>query len=222
MNKRLPLGLLAILLIVLLAGVGVAYGLWYETLTIDGTVNTGEVNVKFGTVQIEEGVAVNWDNLKDPIPEPKEKADAANCYAEILNQGTDKETLQVTTKGAYPSWHCFVTYEVVSTGNVPVHIDKPGYKLVSGPGWMDLGISECKLFKAGNTTAEKEAACSETDLSKCPPPPTYWQLHEDDKLQCKLTIHFNNYEGEVPISEKSKYTFQYQIVAYQWNEKPEE
>ncbi|GAP09570.1 hypothetical protein BECAL_00714 [Bellilinea caldifistulae] len=219
MNKRLPLGFLAILLIVLLAGVGVAYGLWSETLTIDGIVNTGEVNVGFRNVNVEEGVAVNGILTK---PEPKEKADAANCYTEILNKGFDNETLQVTTKGAYPSWHCFVTYEVVSTGNVPVHINKPGYKLIYGPkpAWKDLGITECKLFKAGKTTAEEESTCTETDPTKCPPAPSYWQLHEGDKLECKLTIHFNNYEGGEPISENSTYTFQYQIMAYQWNEKP--
>ena len=219
MNKRLPLGLLAILLIVLLAGVGVAYGLWSETLTIDGTVNTGEVNVKFGDVNIKEGVAVNG---KLTIPEPSEKANAANCSYEIKGERTDSETLVITTEGAYPSWHCFVTYEVVSTGNVPVHIDKPGYKLIQvpNPAWKDLTITECKLIKSGKTTAEEDAACTEADDSKCPPPPTYWQLHEGDKLQCKLTIHFNNYEGGVPIKENSTYTFKYQILAYQWNEKP--
>lgn len=219
MNKRLPLGLLAILLIVLLAGIGVAYGLWSETLTIDGTVKTGDVNVGFGRVTITEGVAVDG---KLQIPEPTEKKDAANCYYEIKDAGTDSETLVITTAGAYPSWHCFVTYEVESTGSVPVHIDKPGYKLISGPNpaWSDLGIADCKLIKAGKTTAEEEDACSETDTTRCPPQPTYWQLHRGDKLQCKLTIHFNNYEGGVAIKENHTYTFRYQIQAYQWNEKP--
>lgn len=217
MNKRLPLGLLAILLIVLLAGIGVAYGLWSETLTISGTVNTGEVDVEFANVEKKEGVAVNGI-LK--IPEPSEKEDAANCSYQILNSGTDREKLQVTTVGAYPSWHCFVEFDIKSTGNVPVHIMKPGAVQTSGPNWQDLKV-EC-----GNEAqaTQTQAVCSDSAQTNCPPPqptpPPYWQLHENDTLHCKLTIHFNNAENNVPIRENSTYRFVYEITAYQWNETP--
>lgn len=185
MNKRLPLGLLAILLIVLLAGVGVAYGLWSETLTIDGTVNTGEVNVKFGDVNIKEGVAVNG---KLTIPEPSEKANAANCSYEIKGAGTDSETLVITTEGAYPSWHCFVTYEVVSTGNVPVHIYQP--KVASNH---------------NNYSWVTFEQCYKDDT----------QLHYNETAECTILIHFTNDDN---LNENSVYTFLYQIEARQWNE----
>lgn len=211
MNKRLPLGLLAVLLIVLLAGVGVAYGLWSETLTIDGTVNTGEVDVGFANVDKYEGVAVNGEL---EVPEREEKANAANCSYQILNRGTDGEILQVTTIGAYPSWHCFVEFDIKSTGNVPVHIMKPGAETKWGPAWDDLKV-ECG---EEDQTTSTPTLC--TNLTNCPTPspePEYWQLHRNDTLHCKLTIHFTNNDA---VAENSVYTFRYQIKAYQWNETP--
>ena len=46
-KKSLPVGTLFIILVIALALMGVGYALWSETLTISGTVNTGEVDVEF-------------------------------------------------------------------------------------------------------------------------------------------------------------------------------
>lgn len=163
MNKRLPLGLLAILLIVLLAGVGVAYGLWSETLLIAGTVRTGEVNVEFTDIQVIEKVGTP----NGLIDEPQEKASATNCYAVMAQVPTgNPETLAISVTGAYPSYHCFVKFAVKSTGSVPVHIYKPE-AVVPGPtnpSWVSL------------------QNCYDNDL----------QLHQGDKATCEILIHFTN------------------------------
>lgn len=129
MTKRLPLAFLAILLIVLLAGLGVAYGLWSETLTIEGTVKTGDVDVEFVNDQKTE--------LVNGGSEPSEKANAANCTVSIIDQPEDNSALEITVTGAYPSWSCVVAFEVKSVGSVPVHIYKPdpleGYQ---NPEWV--------------------------------------------------------------------------------------
>ena len=46
-GKSLPVGTLFIVLVIMLALLGVGYALWSETLTISGTVSTGEVDVEF-------------------------------------------------------------------------------------------------------------------------------------------------------------------------------
>jgi len=158
MTKRLPLTMLAILLIALLAGLGVAYGLWSEKLTIFGTVNTGEVNVEFGTISIVEKV----ETPNGVVNEPPDKASAANCSYEIKYAGTDWEELAITTQGAYPSWHCIVTFEVKSTGSVPVHIYRPDP--VQGRNWVTFDD------------------CYDDDT----------QLHQGDSASCTMTIHFTN------------------------------
>ncbi|MEW6180657.1 MAG: hypothetical protein AB1522_12110 [Chloroflexota bacterium] len=207
MNKRLPLGLLSILLIVLLAGVGVAYGLWSETLTIDGTVNTGDVNVEFGKITKSEKVQINF---APPVDEPKEKADAANCSYEVKGATTDSETLVITTEGAYPSWHCIVEFDVVSTGSVPVHVYTP--QKISGPSWKDLKITDCRKVKLTDMAESFEGDyCAGVECS----PTLWWQLHKGDALRCKLTIHFTN---DDKVNEKDTYQFVYKIEARQWNE----
>lgn len=207
MNKRLPLGLLAILLIVLLAGIGVAYGLWSETLTIDGTVNTGEVNIGF----VDPPTIAEYINGKPEEKWPQEKWDVANCEASV---STDRNTLTILAKYAYPSWTCQVTFEVESLGTVPVHVFKP-YK-VRGPLWRDLQILSCEKISATTKEASEAfdgmEACTSTDETKCG---EYWQLHQGDKLQCTLNIHFTNNDN---VMQGREYKFVYKVFGKQFNE----
>ncbi len=194
MNKRLPLGLLAILLIVLLAGIGVAYGLWSETLTIEGTVNTGDVDVEFANVQKSEYIGVIENNqymIKHESNFPG-KENAANCSYDSEEAGTDNETLKITVEGAYPSWYCVVLFDVKSTGSVPVHVYEP--ELVEDDGFDNPGWAEatCWLGEVG-----------------------YQQLHKDDSMSCQVEIHFTN---DDLVTEDDQYTFAYTIEARQWNE----
>ena len=46
-RKALPVGTLFMILVLALAFLGIGYGLWSKLLKIDGTINTGEVNVIF-------------------------------------------------------------------------------------------------------------------------------------------------------------------------------
>lgn len=207
MTKRLPLAFLAILLIVLLAGLGVAYGLWSETLTISGTVNTGNVDIAF----VSPPSVAEYINGKPETEWPKEKWDAANCEASVSSNGNQ---LTILAKGAYPSWTCAVTFQVISNGSVPVHVSKP--KKISGPNWPDLQVTDCKKIagKTEITTPDGEETCTEADTSKCPPP-QYWQLHTGDMLQCKLTIHFTNDDN---VSQNAEYKFIYTVIGKQFNE----
>lgn len=185
MNKRLPLGLLAILLIVLLAGVGVAYGLWSETLLIAGTVKTGDVDVAFSDITVTEKVGTP----SGLIDEPEVKANAANCYAVMATVPSgNPETLAISVEGAYPSYHCFVTFKVKSIGSVPVHIYQPEpTSTTQNPKWVKL------------------QDCYQNDL----------QLHKGQAASCTILIHFTNDDD---VNENGFYIFKFQIEARQWNE----
>jgi len=193
MNKRLPLGFLAILLIVLLAGVGVAYGLWSETLTIDGTVNTGEVDVGFSGPYVSEWVEVNGTAQI----EPKEKDKYAECdaWATDLDPKSDgKEGITIAVSGAYPSYHCAVKFDISNLGTVPVHITKPyAPKGSTNPSWVTV------------------KACY----------PQWYQLHPEKSAWAWILIHFTNkdYENGL-VDENGTYTFTFQVDALQWNEAP--
>ena len=174
---------------------GVGYALWSETLTIQGTVQTGEVDVEFSTHPVEECIDINGVLT---CPEPPEKADAANCTVEFLGGETDPNgdnganLLQVTVTGMYPSYHCKVGFDVTSTGNVPVHVWLPE---ATGdiPAWVATNFEDC--YTAGI------------------------QLHEGQSTGlCTMDIHFTN--DQAPPENSGPITFGWTILATQFNEDP--
>ncbi|HLB50485.1 MAG TPA: hypothetical protein VJL59_25980 [Anaerolineales bacterium] len=132
-RKSLPLGIMAMILIVALATIGVAYGMWSETLIIKGEVHTGEVDVAFSPPWVIE--IVEWNGKLQE--EPKVKAPYASCEAWLEDgdegQSDGDELLRIKVTDAYPSYHCFVFYDVSNIGTVPVHISKP---YGGGLGWV--------------------------------------------------------------------------------------
>jgi predicted ribosomally synthesized peptide with SipW-like signal peptide len=193
-KKALPVGTMFLILVIALAAVGVGYALWSETLTITGTVTTGEVDVEFSQYPVEECVDVNGVLT---CPEPPEKADVANCVAEWLGPDNDSEgddgsdLLQVTVTGMYPSYHCKVSFDVTSTGNVPVHVWLPE-PTGDNPEWVATDFDTC--YEDGV------------------------QLHQDQSTDpCTIDIHFNN--DQAP-PEGSSRTFGWTILATQYNEDP--
>jgi hypothetical protein len=57
-KATLPIAAIFMIVVVALAALGVAYGLWYEVLWIKGYVATGDVDVEFYEIQTEECVDI--------------------------------------------------------------------------------------------------------------------------------------------------------------------
>ena len=195
MFKKLPVGVLVLVLVVALAGIGLGYALWSETLTITGSVTTGEVDVEFSVHDKEECVDVNGAQV---CPEPTVKEDAADCTVEWLGGDADPtgdngfNLLQVTITGMYPSWHCKVNFDVTSTGNVPVHV------------WLPEAAGDIPVWVATNFED-----CYEDGV----------QLHQGESTGvCTMDIHFTN--DQAPPENSGPYTFGWTILATQWNEDP--
>ena len=98
---RRKLGLLCLALILAMGTLGVGYALWYEDLYIEGTVNTG-------TLDVEWSVFDYWDD---------EAKDVSDITAEVVG-----DTLVVTITNAYPCVNYWVWFDIHSTGTIPVHI----------------------------------------------------------------------------------------------------
>jgi hypothetical protein len=195
-RKALPLGAIILILVVALAAIGLSYSLWSETLTISGTVHTGEVDVEFSTYPPQECVDI-WD-VGECLPEPPEKEQVANCTVEWLGPDQDSEgddgfdQLVVTVNGMYPSWHCKVQFDVTSTGSVPVHVRWPD-PTDDIPEWIA------------------------TDFEACYPEGV--QLHQGQSTEpCTIDIHFTN--EQAPPEGSGPYTFGWTILAEQWTEAP--
>lgn len=195
-RKSMPIGVLFMILVIALALLGVGYALWSETLTIQGNVSTGEVDVAFASVGDPlECVEVNGVLT---CPEPDLKKNAANCTVTWLGPDNDSEgdggadKMLVTVTGMYPGYHCKVGFEVTSIGNVPVHVWLPKPVGVI-PAWVKTDFEDC--YDDGV------------------------QLHAGGKTDvCTMDLHFAN---EDQVSENTgPITFTWTILATQFNEDP--
>jgi predicted ribosomally synthesized peptide with SipW-like signal peptide len=105
---------ISLVLAIALSALGVGYALWSDTLTINGTVNTGSVGIEWSPASITS------DETKD---------------VSIMDAYVDGDVLVINITDAYPC----VTYTVVAdihcTGSVPVHLQ--GIQL-SGPASADV------------------------------------------------------------------------------------
>jgi hypothetical protein len=192
-KKALPVGTMFLVLVIALSVLGVGYALWSETLTIEGNVQTGEVDVAIADATVAECVDVNGVLT---CPEPAAKADAANCTIEGVGstvQGDDGTSLlKVTVTGMYPSYHCKVNFKVKSLGNVPVHVWLPE-AVGTIPEWVATNFENCY-----------------TDGT---------QLHQNQSTSaCTMDLHFTN--AQAPVENSGPYTFSWTILATQWNEDP--
>jgi len=205
-RKSLPVGVLVMLLVLALASLGMGYGLWSKVLTIDGTVNTGEVNAEFSLMEIDESRAFDGDycpdfpgsysigkdcdglnGLNDDM-EVDDK-DIATCTVELLDglENPGPQTLKVTIDKAYPSFNCFIRYDVKNTGSIPIKVHLPDYSGI--PATLHV-----------NTW-----------------PPFCYADHEQVEpgfaAYCNLHIH-------VPqgAEQNATYTFNVPIFVHQWNE----
>jgi len=106
---RSPALLLALVLLLALASLGMGYGLWSKTLTIDGTVNTGELHA--------EWTLVGCFDFESKLPEPKDVGTTSGW----IDTG-DPQLLHFQIDNGYPSYTGDCEGEWTNTGNIPVVI----------------------------------------------------------------------------------------------------
>jgi len=97
---RRKLGFLCLALVLAMGTLGVGYALWYEDLYIEGTVNTGTVDVEwsYGPVWDTETKDVSWSDVV-----------------------IDGDTMYITIYNAYPSIWYHHQFDIHSVGTIPVH-----------------------------------------------------------------------------------------------------
>lgn len=141
-----PTGVVFMGFVVALALVGVGYGLWADTLRISGAAVTGSVNAGFSLHELDEGLARGAPDgpTDNGVNEDKEVGgvDTAECYArpysapdsptdtpadapEDVISARPSDFLFVLLKNAYPSFNCYVDFDVHNFGSIPIKVNKP-------------------------------------------------------------------------------------------------
>lgn len=201
MKKFSPFLLVIVVLVFALAALGVGYGLWYENLTIDGTVNTGTVDVIMShTTPVETVNGGAEDNAK---------AEAANCYV----SGGEND-LSLLIDGAYPGWACKFDFRVTSTGSVPVHLDTilaAAPAVNNMPPFFDDGVGtdgiDCNIYDENNNFMEHIANMNSTI-----------QLHTGYYALCNVEFSFSNDDTDWDWTQAQQWGFAYDMQAHQYNE----
>ncbi len=163
------IGLLCLTLVVALGTLGVGYALWWDTLYISGTVETGDIGLEWGQGD----------------PYDTEIAEKDVSYGECSISG---DTLTLTVYDAYPCIEYHFPISVTGTGSVPVHTNWMVVGGTANPDWItfpDWGPGFAQIHQGDvlngeivihlDNTAEQLATYTfSVELD-------YWQYNEDDE-----------------------------------------
>ncbi len=144
------LGLVALTVIV--ASIGLATAMWSETLKINATVKTGEVDVKWSSWSCS-------DTGSDPQASGyhnDEGKDVARCIVtpEKRDEEGDVIKLNVTIVNAYPGYKAVITGVVDNIGTIPVKLNDHSISDYDTDALnVELGIpSDTQIEPGGNST----------------------------------------------------------------------
>lgn len=143
-------GLLCLALVMALGVLGVGYAAWTDTITIDGTVNTGEVSfsVDPGSYHEVGGCPdqqwTDWVKNTYPggvscpdgyhftgigsLPPPEDKCVADVTITPVYDDDNNIIELDVVIDDAYPYLLVDISFWVCNTGTIPIKIKAPVFK----------------------------------------------------------------------------------------------
>jgi hypothetical protein len=139
------IGGLSLLLVIALAAMAVGYALWSKTITINSTVQTGNVHAAIlDAFTDDDNVVDNADldsmdtgdcpiHVGDPAistscdpaetgadPKRHYDKDVAQCFAEV--DADDDNIAHILKMNVYPSYHCTAWLQIENDGSIPVKI----------------------------------------------------------------------------------------------------
>lgn len=125
-KKSLPIGVLVMVFVVLLAAAGLSYGYWSETITGQGVVSTGELDVSWQSASAVRGGT---------------PGDAA-CTYDIPNSNLVRFFLT----DMHPGANCTLKARIHNGGTVPVTIGINSTPSISGPAVIDTYLITVEDF----------------------------------------------------------------------------
>jgi len=194
MNRTLML--LVVGLVLALASLGVAYGLWSKALTVDGTVNTGDLNADWDLASC--GELYGWPG---PFSQGEFLGKDVGSVEAVIDPD-DAQILHFTVDNGYPSYVADCEVEYANTGTIPVNV--VGTTIIPV-----AGLTNCTL--TGVQT--KTLTCDQ--LTVVLVDGIGLQLDPGDGLASSVRIHV-----EQLAKERTTYEFDVGVCLAQWNENP--
>jgi len=218
--------------LILISSISVALAMWSETLKINVTVNTGEVDAEIvraytsdsvppphGLLDVN-GTPTAWPNCTDfnytgegwvavisgdiEWTELDKDVAWAEAWTEDTDGDGDNDTAYVKIRNGYPGYMVWFSLEVDNVGTIPIFID---YYIVNGTTLTKEEIKENNLvFLDANDDCEPEILIQLYNLLGD-------QIDPGDGRQSSWRIVVLQ-----PAEENSEYVISVKLVAVQWNE----
>jgi hypothetical protein len=222
------IGLLCLALVLALGALGVGYASWTDTITIFGTVNTGEVCVYFTCpwsqsdtsdpsppYLVEDGApasSLDWNatqegvNFNDGVVQTNKNVG----WTVIDCSGTEPATATLTFNNVYPCYFNHIGIGIKNCGTVPVKLDHVIFRDASGApigtltdeGYLSFDLS-------GNEIDDFEVIWGDN----------FGDQLETGSWSIDFWIHVMQDE-EIDFTQPQTFTFTVEIVAVQWDEYP--
>ncbi len=136
MSKKLSIAIIPIFLL-LLATASVAYAMWSETLRINVTAKTGELDWEFmeGSTLLKDACGLqpgygdyggnDWNATYLPSPGATQLDKDVGCTNVTLidsDQDGDYDTMNITLHNVYPWYYTHIAFKVHNDGTIPLKI----------------------------------------------------------------------------------------------------
>lgn len=190
-----------------LLSTGVAYAHWSETLFIQGTVDTGEVDWEFifnNETQKDHGL--DWTSnvgMTEIWQLDKDVGSTTIGYRDTDTDG-DYDTMDITLNNVYPCFFEHISFMVRCNGTVPIIYKQAEFYVggdlvltLTSPGYFTLDLD-------GDGYADVEIRWGDSFGT---------QLHYNDELDMSFKIHVLQ---EAPQS--AQLSLSIHLIAVQWNE----
>ncbi len=201
-----------VLFIVIVAASGIgggAYAAWTASLHVEGTIQTGNVDVVWDMQSDREFVGIldpaTGQVVNSPIPAGK---DVADCFSD-LQPDTTARTVKFEVSNAYPSYTCEITLGALVTGSVPVHISSIKREVLDAEGNQVLD-NELNMDVELNRKIEVDQGVFRCDPNQ--PVGISTQLHRGDRFCAIISIH-----ATMAAQQSHNYTGSLWIDLIQWN-----
>jgi hypothetical protein len=114
MKRGISISMVALVLILALASMGLAYTAWTADVHINGSVSTGSLSaiLESSSVSLQNGA-----QLLDPLHNP-----AGSNQTTCVVGGAESSAMTITASNFYPGIKCVVAVNVKNNGTVPVKI----------------------------------------------------------------------------------------------------
>jgi len=192
-----PLGALALCLLLTLATIGVVWGLWSKTLSIEGTVQTGRLHARWDGAICSEFFDWPWP------PEGNGEVLGKDVgHTTVSIDPNDNNVLNLVIDNGYPSYAIDCEVEYINDGTIPWIIR--GFDIMA----VSPNLTNCVLT---GTTNNKTLTCDQLTVVFVDGVGS--QIDPGDRVASSLRVHI-----EQPAAQGTEYLFKVRICVAQWNE----